>query len=196
MLNVFRKRTTFATNQLPSVSVDECSMINDNISASQSSVITTTIATAELQQQLSTRESPPPKPSTVGTTRRRSSLSPSDSYCIHHQASSSTSLSQTQRPPSPYSPLHQPHSLHTCTAVRRTSMPAKRNAPAFVRRDELWLTQRQCKPKCLLNDGAPLSDGKCILPTMSCCDEFRPFSLHFSFFPSFFFSLSFFLLTS
>lgn len=95
----------------------------------------------------SNRESPPPKPATVGTTRRRSSQS-STSHCGHSHHSPTSSP-----------PLQQQQQQHTCGNMRRTSMPVKRNTPAFVHQDELWLTQRLCKPKCLLNDGIPPPDG-------------------------------------
>ena len=147
------KKTTFVTtNKLASGfgSVEEpLSMIKENESASSSTVSKNNL------------ESPPLEPNTVGTTtvvaRRRSSLSSSSTTpCVHEQeslsaASSTTSLKQQQAAEQP--------SYHTCGNVRRTSMPARRSTPAFVHQDELWLTQRQCKPKCLLNDGTPPSDG-------------------------------------
>lgn len=43
---------------------------------------------------------------------------------------------------------------HTPPAPRRTSVPGRRT-PTFVHQDELWLTQRPCRPRCLLNNVSP-----------------------------------------
>lgn len=132
---IYRKKTTFATDKLPSVLIeDTLSMIKENELAS--SYASTNAPSSVIQ------ESPPPKPNTIGTTRRRSSLS-------QVLSGSQSSYQQSQQ------------SLHACggSNIRRKSIPAKRNAPAFVHQDELWLTQRQCKPKCLFNDNAPKQEG-------------------------------------
>lgn len=47
---------------------------------------------------------------------------------------------------------------HTPPAPRRTSVPGHapgRRQPTFVHQDELWLTQRSCRPRCLLNNVSP-----------------------------------------
>ncbi|XP_046665418.1 gamma-aminobutyric acid type B receptor subunit 2 isoform X2 [Homalodisca vitripennis] len=49
----------------------------------------------------------------------------------------------------------RPPAAHTPPAPRRTSVPGRRSHPTFVHQDELWLTQRHCRPRCLLNNASP-----------------------------------------
>lgn len=143
----FRRKSAICSNKIPSISVDDMpppaptlSMINENTYNGNE---------PPSLQIMQTSQSP----------KHYSSLH-RDKASPHHSKPHLNNSSSSVRRRSSLCKTASPQVAHT-GGGRRTSMPAQgqpRQPPTYVLQDELWMTQRNCRSRCILNYSP--SDGK------------------------------------